>query len=52
MGASGVGSGGMVTKIQAAEIATSSGASMLITDLAHVEDALAGKDVGTLFTSN
>ena len=52
MGASGVGSGGMVTKIQAAEIATSSGASMLLTDLAHVEAALAGKDVGTLFTSN
>jgi glutamate 5-kinase len=42
----------MVTKIQAAEIATSSGASMLLTDLEHVEDALAGKDVGTLFTSN
>ena len=52
VGSSGVGSGGMVTKIQAAEIATSSGASMLLTDLAHVEDALAGKDVGTLFTSN
>jgi glutamate 5-kinase len=52
VGASGVGSGGMVTKIQAAEIATSIGASMLLTDLAHVEDALAGKDFGTLFTSN
>lgn len=52
VGTSGVGSGGMVTKIQAAEIATSSGASMLLTDLAHVEDALAGKDVGTLFTAN
>jgi glutamate 5-kinase len=52
VGASGVGSGGMITKIQAAEIATSSGASMLLTDLAHLDDALSGKDVGTLFTSN
>ena len=52
VGSSGVGSGGMVTKIQAAEIATSSGASMLLTDLAHLSDALSGKDVGTLFTSN
>jgi len=52
VGSSGVGSGGMVTKIQAAEIATSNGASMLLTDLAHLGDALSGKDVGTLFTSN
>jgi len=52
VGSSGVGSGGMVTKIQAAEIATSSGAGMLLTDLAHVEHALAGKDVGTLFTTS
>jgi glutamate 5-kinase len=52
VGSSGVGSGGMVTKIQAAEIATSSGASMLLTDLAHLGDALSGKDVGTLFTSS
>jgi glutamate 5-kinase len=52
VGSSGVGSGGMITKIQAAEIATLSGASMLLTDLAHLDDALSGKDVGTLFTSN
>jgi len=52
VGASGVGSGGMVTKIQAAEIAIANGASMLLTDLAHLGDALSGKDVGTLFTSN
>jgi glutamate 5-kinase len=51
-GSSGVGSGGMVTKIQAAEIATANGANMLLTDLAHLSDALSGKDVGTLFTSN
>jgi hypothetical protein len=25
---------------------------MLLTDLAHLGDALSGKDVGTLFTSN
>jgi len=50
-GSSGVGSGGMVTKIQAAEIATANGANMLLTDLAHLSDALSGKDVGTLFTS-
>jgi glutamate 5-kinase len=52
VGSSGVGSGGMVTKIQAAEIATSSGANMLLTDLAHLDDALSGKDVGTLFSKN
>jgi len=52
VGSSGVGSGGMVTKIQAAEIATSSGASMLLTDLAHLGDALSGKDVGTLFSKS
>ena len=52
VGTSGVGSGGMVTKIQAAEIATANGASMLLTDLAHLGDALSGKDVGTLFTAN
>ena len=52
VGASGVGSGGMVTKIQAAEIAIVSGANMLLTDLAHLSDALSGKDFGTIFTSN
>jgi glutamate 5-kinase len=52
VGSSGVGSGGMVTKIQAAEIATTSGASMLLTDLAHLGDALSGKDVGTLFSKS
>ncbi len=51
VGTSGVGSGGMATKIQAAEIATANGASMLLTDLAHLGDALSGKDVGTLFTA-
>ena len=39
----------MVTKIKAAEIATANGANMLLTDLAHLSDALSGKDVGTLF---
>lgn len=51
VGTSGVGSGGMVTKIKAAEIATANGANMLLTDLAHLSDGLSGKDVGTLFTA-
>jgi glutamate 5-kinase len=49
VGASGVGSGGMVTKIQAAEIATENGTTMLLTNLANLQGALAGADVGTLF---
>lgn len=50
VGNSGVGSGGMVTKVEAARIATSAGIEMLLTDLDHLDDALAGKDVGTRFT--
>ncbi len=49
VGASGVGSGGMVTKIEAARIATGAGITMLLTNLAKVADALAGGDVGTIF---
>jgi glutamate 5-kinase len=49
VGSSGVGSGGMVTKIQAAEIATKNGATMLLTNLASLSKALAGEDFGTLF---
>lgn len=49
VGSSGVGSGGMVTKIEAARIATSAGVSMLLTTLPQLVDALAGKDVGTIF---
>jgi glutamate 5-kinase len=49
VGASGVGSGGMVTKIEAAKIATSAGVSMLLTTLDQLVDAMNGKDVGTIF---
>ena len=52
VGKSGVGSGGMVTKIQAAEIAVENGASMLLTNLDNLQAALSGSDVGTLFTAN
>jgi glutamate 5-kinase len=52
VGTSGVGSGGMVTKIQAAEIATTSGISMLLTNLANLEAALNGADFGTFFSAN
>ena len=48
-GSAGVGSGGMVTKIEAARIATSAGTPMLLTSLAQSEDALAGKEFGTIF---
>ena len=45
----GVGSGGMITKIEAARIAASNGTAMLLTSADHVAEALAGKDVGTYF---
>ena len=48
-GAAGVGSGGMVTKIEAARIATSAGTPMLLTSLAQSAEALAGKEFGTIF---
>lgn len=48
-GSSGVGSGGMVTKIEAARIATSAGTPMLLTSLAQSTDSLAGKEFGTIF---
>jgi glutamate 5-kinase len=48
-GSAGVGSGGMVTKIEAARIATSAGTPMLLTSLKQSADALAGKECGTIF---
>ena len=48
-GSSGVGSGGMITKIEAARIATSAGTPMLLTSLAQSTDALSGKEFGTIF---
>ena len=44
-----VGSGGMVTKIEAARIATGAGIPMLLTSLDNVHKALSGEAVGTLF---
>lgn len=43
-----VGSGGMVTKVDAAAIASSEGIPVLLTSAAHIEQALAGT-VGTVF---
>lgn len=49
VGSSGVGSGGMITKIEAARIATGAGVAMSLTSLENLERALAGEDVGTFF---
>lgn len=46
-----VGSGGMITKIEAARIATSAGVTTILTDLEHAEGALQGEGFGTLFTA-
>jgi glutamate 5-kinase len=51
-GKSGVGSGGMVTKVEAAKLVTSAGIGMLLTKLSDLPDALAGKQVGTYFLPN
>ena len=45
----GVGSGGMVTKIDAAKIATSAGTAMLLTSAAQLKQAISGEEFGTLF---
>ncbi|MBB2913084.1 glutamate 5-kinase [Streptosporangium becharense] len=44
-----VGTGGMVTKVQAARIATGAGVPVVLTGAAHAAQALAGSDVGTCF---
>ena len=48
-GSAGVGSGGMITKIEAARIATSAGTAMLLTNLDNLSAALTGESVGTHF---
>ena len=48
-GSAGVGSGGMVTKVEAARISTSAGIPMLLTCLAEVDQTLAGAELGTYF---
>ncbi|HET8794892.1 MAG TPA: glutamate 5-kinase [Arthrobacter sp.] len=50
-GAAGVGTGGMVTKVDAASMAAASGIPALVTNTDQAADALAGKDVGTWFTA-
>jgi glutamate 5-kinase len=51
-GSAGVGSGGMVTKVEAARIATSAGIPMLLTSLAESGRAINGEDLGTFFESH
>jgi glutamate 5-kinase len=48
-GTSGVGTGGMFTKVQAARIASAGGVTVLITDAKNLELLLDGKEVGTIF---
>ncbi|WP_412540404.1 glutamate 5-kinase [Longispora sp. K20-0274] len=48
-GSAGLGTGGMVTKIEAARIATTSGIPVVLTGAAHAGAALTGEEVGTLF---
>jgi glutamate 5-kinase len=48
-GAAGVGMGGMVTKIDAANIAAGAGIPVLLTSAAQAGAGLAGEDVGTWF---
>jgi len=48
-GRSGVGTGGMATKVDAARIATSSGIPVLLTSATLAEAALSGQPVGTFF---
>ena len=44
-----VGSGGMRTKVQAAQIATDAGMPVVLTSIENAAAALAGEQVGTLF---
>ena len=48
-GTAGVGSGGMVTKVEAARIATSAGIPMLLTSLPDVDKVMNGAELGTYF---
>ncbi|MFI6348992.1 glutamate 5-kinase [Streptomyces sp. NPDC050560] len=48
-GKAGVGTGGMVTKVEAAAIAAAAGIPVVLTSASHAADALAGRDTGTYF---
>jgi glutamate 5-kinase len=49
IGKAGIGTGGMVTKIEAARVATSAGIPVVLAAAAAAAQALAGEQVGTLF---
>ncbi|MDR6687619.1 glutamate 5-kinase [Arthrobacter sp. 1088] len=51
-GKAGVGTGGMMTKVEAASIAAGSGIHALVTSTPNAAAALAGEDVGTWFAVN
>ncbi|OUD01522.1 glutamate 5-kinase [Streptomyces swartbergensis] len=48
-GKAGVGTGGMVTKVEAARIAAAAGVPVVLTSAVHAADALSGEDTGTYF---
>ncbi|AEN09902.1 MULTISPECIES: glutamate 5-kinase [unclassified Streptomyces] len=48
-GKAGVGTGGMVTKVEAARIATAAGVPVVLTSASRAADALTGRDTGTYF---
>ncbi|MFH8517882.1 glutamate 5-kinase [Streptomyces gelaticus] len=48
-GKAGIGTGGMVTKVEAARIATAAGVPVVLTSASRAADALAGRDTGTYF---
>ncbi|MFF8030883.1 MULTISPECIES: glutamate 5-kinase [unclassified Streptomyces] len=48
-GRAGVGTGGMVTKVEAARIAAAAGIRVVLTSAVHAADALTGGDTGTYF---
>ncbi|MGW5093320.1 glutamate 5-kinase [Streptomyces nodosus] len=48
-GKAGLGTGGMVTKVEAARIAAAAGIPVVLTSAVHADDALAGRDTGTYF---
>lgn len=48
-GKAGVGTGGMVTKVEAARIAAAAGVPVVLTSTIHAADALTGQDTGTYF---
>lgn len=50
-GEAGVGTGGMITKVEAAVMSSSSGIPALVTSAENAANALAGKDVGTWFAA-